>query len=221
MARDVNNLLFVLGFAVVFLVFLSPAAVMAKRSHDSGSSDGGGNGSHDSGSNDNSNSGGDSNNGNDNSGDNSNSGNDKGSEQQEAKPEKPINDPLNPGKDDTRDISDIPSENCKNAACAKPIETVGPSQPVICEKGMVCGGPAPGPEPTPTPKPPVIKIIDIINIIIHKHGSSHHTTVVKNVGMSADCYSVIKMMWTSNIHHGQNAQIDNYVNNCLGVVVAR
>lgn len=68
------------------------------------------------------------------------------------------------------------------------------------------------------PNPPVtiIKIIDIINIIMHKHGSSHHTTVVKNVGMSADCYNVIKMAWSSNIHHGQNAQIDNYVNSCLG-----
>lgn len=51
-------------------------------------------------------------------------GNDGGTgtpDQKENKDNKEINNPLHPGKDDNKDISDIPSENCSHDRCATPI----------------------------------------------------------------------------------------------------
>jgi hypothetical protein len=54
----------------------------------------------------------------------SNDGNDGGTGTQDQKQNKgneEINNPLHPGKDDNKDISDIPGENCSHGSCATPI----------------------------------------------------------------------------------------------------
>lgn len=42
-------------------------------------------------------------------------------DQKQNKDNKEINNPLHPNKDDTKDISDNPSENCSHGSCATPI----------------------------------------------------------------------------------------------------
>jgi|SRR5215831_17530859 len=199
------RLLFLFVVLGTVLVSASPFNAVAKDDSDSsgGSSDNGG-GSN-SGSNDNSNGGSDSNNGNDNSGDNSNNGNDK--KGSEDKTPEPINDPLHPGKDDTKDISDIPGENCNDKGqCATGIDKPKPIPP--------CRFDCPRPPPPP-PKPGCDSIICITIVkIIHGGSGSHHSS--NSGSMSQLCYSVMHMVWNSHMQKGQNNEIDNYVNNCLG-----
>jgi hypothetical protein len=106
----VVTLAMVLVTSMAYAGIASNGLLLAKKSHESSDSSTGASSSGHSGD-----SGG-------NSG--SNDGNDGGtgtSDQKQNKGNEEINNPLHPGKDDNRDISDIPSENCSHGSCATPI----------------------------------------------------------------------------------------------------
>ena len=192
---------FVMVVAMITAAGVFNSGYVLAKSKDSGSS-----GSSDS------NSGGGSSNGG--SGDNNGNG-DSGSKTEEAKPTKAINNPLNPGKEDTKDISDNPAENCVGKKCAHDI-----NQEPKCMIPEGCG-PGQHPAPAPDPKAPVtiikqrIDIDIIVKNIIHRgggggSGSSSH-------GLSSACFDAIKIAWLGKIHRGQNHEVDNFIDKCLNV----
>lgn len=123
----VVTLAMVLVASMAYAGVASNGLLLAKKSHESGSS-GGDSGPSSSGS---SSSGG-SNGGNDGSSGTSGKGGDQGKDQSQ----KEINNPLHPGKEDTKDISDIPSENCSHGSCATPITPTHEGGGISCSDSI-------------------------------------------------------------------------------------
>jgi hypothetical protein len=107
-----------------------------------------------------------------------------------------VNNPLHPGKEDTKDISDIPSENGKGVHFIHPIKP----NPNVCH-------------------------FDSCFPRIHPHPHSHNTVVIvkhsssssSNHNLSGKCFDEIKIAWLGKIHRGQNHDVDNIIDKCLGV----
>ena len=185
--------------------------VALARADDGGSSSDSGSGS-ESGSSiggsssDNSDSGGSNNKG---SNDNGNNNNDN---------DKKINDPLNPKKEDTKDISDIPEENgshCLTNECPTKTKTKNPEPVARCDS-IGCN-PADQPQQAPKSEPPTVTQIVNIDIIlktIHK-GHGTHSNSSPAHGLSDACYVALKQAWSGQIHVGQNAELDQFMARCL------
>jgi hypothetical protein len=58
----------------------------------------------------------------------------------------------------------------------------------------------------------VININIIIKNIIHKSGSSGHSS---SSSISKDCYDAIKIAWLGKIHRGQNPEVDSFIDKCI------
>jgi hypothetical protein len=190
----------ILIIAIIMMISVPSTALMAKSDSGSSGNDNGSSGNDNGGSSGNDNGG---SSGNDN-GNNDGSGTGGGSEN--PKPPSDENPPP--------ETPSTPPDETTNPTT--PTQPPGEGSPPTCPEGKTCTTPIPGPPPPCKGKkcPPCGN--SLICIIIHRSRGSH-TTVVKNVGMSQDCYSVIKMAWTTYTYHGKNAEVDKYINACLGV----
>lgn len=158
----------------------------------------------------------------------------------EAKPshstDNEINNPQHPGKEDTKDISDIPAENgshCLSGDCPKPnfrngenpIVPTNPNQPHC----MIPEG-CPSPNHPPIHFPPFVHCghgfsVDhgrcertvIVNIIHHSSGSSGSGSSGSSHSLSAKCFDSIKIAWVGKIHRGENHDVDKIIDDCLNL----
>ena len=58
----------------------------------------------------------------------------------------------------------------------------------------------------------VININVIIMNIIHKSGSSGHSS---SSSISKDCFDAIKIVWLGKIHRDQNHEVDSFIDKCV------
>ena len=212
---SISSRVVIVGLVLILLGSMVTAnVVLAKKSDsgsDSGSSDGGGSdkGSKDSHSDSNSDSG--------------NSDHSDSNKQGHDSEHVTINDPKHPGKDDTKDTSDNEAENT-----APPFATTNtpqnPDSNIIPNPGppsttmpnnnepIKCNGHCPHP-----PKPPTnnVNIFITIKTIIHKASSSGHSH--SGSGLSQACTQAIGIAWMSKVQRGQDAEVDSFINKCLGV----
>ena len=134
--------------------------------------------------------------------------------------------PAGPSKEDTKDLADDNSPNVKpgDKACDTPDCKV--NQPIEPSQGNGHGdgdkgqcmieGCGHGPvfncrvfhigcgNPTPV----------IINIHKTIHSSSNSGS---SSSISKTCFDAIKIAWLGKVHRGQNHEVDQFIDNCLGV----
>jgi hypothetical protein len=89
----------------------------------------------------------------------------------------------------------------------------GPNGDGKIPSGCFQGGCSPPVNDQPPPKQPPT-LIQEINIILNIHKTSHSS---HQTGISSACYDALKVAWMGKVCRGQNQQVDQFLDSCLGV----
>ncbi len=54
------------------------------------------------------------------------------------------------------------------------------------------------------------------DIFIIIHNTIHSSSSGSTHGLSKGCFDAIKIAWLGKVHRGQNSEVDNFIDNCLG-----
>lgn len=109
-----------------------------------------------------------------------------------------VNDPQHPGKEDTKDISDIPSENGPGVHFIHPINP----NPNVCHFGSCL----------PHHIPPLHHHHNTVVIVKHTSSSSSSSHSLSN-----QCFNEIKIAWLGKIQRGDFKKVDSIIDKCLGI----